>query len=1105
MTNEEELKLRMQALLRSTARASVSPGRGRDTSSRYAELLQIVATVFLLDPVAYGHIVSTACRRLEVLVSSLLEQQAELAVAVGYTWLRDIPMEDLSALDTAARGLRALSSASALATHSGYKTFNTAVDTFLEQQKLNLVHAGTLRTSSAQARADIARLLVSTADSMLTIRGLLDVLLAFPAAYGDIDLGRMAADNAIQESALTLSKWLLTLDSLTPSERPTVLRDMVMDLIATRTVLSSLSTVHAHGAFYEKATKLTAMLDKAATPATIVGSVSGPFAVPTELSLTVTVDYNDPVVVPVGVAGYPYLLTQGHNIVGEASVTGTATGPFYIGYTALLYLYTLDVDDDRYLITTVTLTPGSYTTDALVTAVNDRLTAVGLDTQYEASNVGGALKLEALGIDGRVAVGGGYITDFLGLPAYGWFIHGALVPYLAARTAGTYNTTTASALDLVVYDTKASVEVLVRVTLTSSATLSAATAATDIQNALNAAGVGTQYTASGATSALVLTGSSVYGYIRCADSTALAVFGWTAGYIAKGATSNTSLRLVVEGNTNSPYIVSLAAGAYTAHTLAAALSAEVVIFDGDFGFEVRGTAEQAYTIIRYYGVFNAPAGYDATLYLDYDNSSAAVTIGWVAGQTAYGGKVPARQLAVQLDAALSTWSVLVRRVFDSNLEDVLVVPSLARSDKVTLLRVPAQDATAASTGGVTGTLADLPEGIYAGDSVVFTSGANTGTVWTVLSSNEDGTYNITGSVGLLDGTGSVLVGPTFSSPTNKVLEIYGGPNRGVYDVASAGADPSTLLLVQPLPTPGIGGVAQTAQGGVGQDYLQARSRSTTASSYLRIQGGSSLFGSSPVTAYAAREWFELDERVPGLRVGDELSLRANDPYVESSTCEVVEVVDKAVRLSPGLQNTDTLPLRATSAPTGYLLNTTFRQVRVLMEGLQGWLSTATSLTEGYYRELTRRLNLLNAQVPATRATVNSLQSWLATATEDLVALRDILGSMPLVLSSKMRSVVLALRTRGADRAVDLLLSGDVSRFFGTSEGNASYSTAVRTQLAAAAALAPDTGKNAYKSILQHTIEGTDPEYDLSDTELPDTPSAPANLSQKGLVDPSKVG
>lgn len=1097
MSLEDELRTRMQQLLLTAPTPQNLPRGGRDASAAYTQLLQIAATVFLLDPTALPHTVYSACSRLRSLLDDLQTKLADIESTLSVLWVRDLPVEDLSSLDAAARGLRALSSASTLGQHTGYKTFQSAVDSFLAEQRLNLVQGGQLRTSSAAARESLDAL-ISEADALFDeVLSALKVLKEIPAAHASLDLGRVAASNAIQETSLNLSKWLLLLDDSSPGGRALHLRELALDLISSKTVLSQLAQAPAASLFYTGAALLSATSGKTATPPTIQGSVAGPFGVTDTISLTVTVGENPPAMVTVPESNYPTLTTGSHNIDGVAILESANTGPFYIHPGQVLQFFLYDGVAGIYVGVEVSPAFGTYTTTALCTEISNAIAAAGLSSDYSVANAAGSVRITANYVEGKVAVGAGDVYDLLGYEtASGWWLHGDKYMFLSSRTAGPYDTSTDNTLRLVFYDIEASVEATVAVTLTASASLAATAAAADIQAAIVAAGLDATYTAVGSSGCLYITASETAAYVRCASGTALSTFGWSSGRVSRGAASNKKLYLTVPGNPNTPYQLNFTDGYYTADTLVQALQAETSTFDGDFSFSALGTAKDRYVRITYKGQNNGPSGEVATLGMDASESACAETLRWYQSMSVTGNKTAARSVAAALQTALDSWIVTVYREFQPNRDSLLVVPSLAFAGRVALLRFEKSSATATSTGGVSGTLEGLPHGVVAGDSVVFATGLNTGTSWTVVSVDDAGVVAITGSVPLADGAGDVYVGPTLTTNGKQVLEIYDGPNRGVYDVSSVGSDPSTLQLAQPLPTPGINGAPATGYGGYGSDYLRIYLKDRSQGGYLRIQGGADLLGSSDVVARSKYLWFTLDEQVRGLKVGDILDVRLSDPYVTTARLRIEELSGKDLRLSEGLEDLTEIPLRSTSAPTGYLIDALYEAVQSLMQGVATWESAASSLAASYVRERTRLRNLVMSTNPSTRASINDLGTWLELRSADMAALQDVLLAFPVVTSERMRSLVTALRVRGADRAVDLLQTGDLAKFFGTSSKNASYGASVRSSLEEAAYLTNPSTKNnpqATKSVVNHTIQGSDPEYDLSDTDDSSTPTVPGNF------------
>lgn len=353
---------------------------------------------------------------------------------------------------------------------------------------------------------------------------------------------------------------------------------------------------------------------------------------------------------------------------------------------------------------------------------------------------------------------------------------------------------------------------------------------------------------------------------------------------------------------------------------------------------------------------------------------------------------------------------------------------------------------------------------------------------------------------------NVEFGPTLTVAKYNTVVVSGGPSAGSYVVASQGSTAIDVLLTHTLPqrnattSPTTANLILTAAFGV--TYLTLTSKNTTTASKLIVQGNAaaSFFASVPSTTVGTTPWFQLPSIPNGLQAGDVLELYGTDYNVPSHAYNILAVISslKVIQLDQDLVAsgyvTDGVTWQFGTQPPPFArlhygtLND-FSQVQAL---LNTWLALPEN-QPSYFANLNGLINPLLVgtnptaeQVGAATTALTQLYQFLTTAeaaAQNISVLQCLEGILPTFTIEAVPAVdglIKSYIAKGSDRAVDILLSGQFSTFFGLTVDGASYAGSMQEATRAVAqndlAVSKNSRSTAYNSRLQSQATSPDFEY-----------------------------
>jgi hypothetical protein len=513
------------------------------------------------------------------------------------------------------------------------------------------------------------------------------------------------------------------------------------------------------------------------------------------------------------------------------------------------------------------------------------------------------------------------------------------------------------------------------------------------------------------------------------------------------------------------------------------------------------------------------------------SSFTAGILGWFPGMEARSRPVAAKDVASNI--ATSTSLLTAEAVFSPG---IVTLRNTTRSSVTDAGRVVLSKYSAEGTieGGVIVTFTtDAVENVEAGDRFVIRSSATPADVNSegAVSSFTDTTITVVFALPISAGSVGIEVGPNVAFFFGDVLNITDGPNQGRYVVREnqgVGTDCSfEVLLEAGLPVYKDGNTPVTFSCEFGSERVLFKSRLKQVSSEIAVTGPGAMyfFVATPAGDIGTTPWLRFATFPLGVQVGDIVQLYEDQYNVVSRTFTVtaVEQGTSLIKVTPELESILSLPFDFNVPdPFGRIRVAKVADYASFKDRLNAWLAAAPQ-QDAYFRDLARFLNPILTNQNPTAAQVNDatnqlkrLLSMLTIAgaeaygdvfvppLEPEATLEYALNEYKAPTEESVATLLSTFRQKGADRAIDLLTSGQFSSFFGLSMDGVSYSGTLvdalrglgREDLPVRKTNRRDAGG---QKLIGSIPEDKDFEFSTDDADSPDLPDAPtgADVSTPG--------
>jgi len=676
-------------------------------------------------------------------------------------------------------------------------------------------------------------------------------------------------------------------------------------------------------------------------------------------------------------------------------------------------------------------------------------------------------------------------------------------------------------LILVLTDTVSKVSTTVYAGLTAGPARTAAQIAADINTAITGLYLNSQYIAAAGGSgshyvniSATNTNKGSAASITIPASPAATTLGFVAGTTVRGTDDNRHFIVTVNG---TPHAMDFSAGSTSAASAAAQITAAlgpniVGSAQGQTGFQ--------YVVVSYVG----PSPFTAQMILPSAGSPAAGVLGMLMDATAYARASTARQVASNLNQAFSGIQASSEVVPIAGGSNVLMRSEPTDPARIIVYKsrgtgtvVPGLGTTL--TLNVTG-IDLVAQGVLPGDVLVFRDGVNLNTKWTITLVTST-SVTATGVAPAVGGAATYEIGPNLAVSPGYVVQVTTGIQNGTYVVQTIGPTALAVPFEFEIDTILPGSQSPLLQatfftGNVGQERLTVASKSTLGNSAISLTGvaASLFFGAGSATAVGTSSWVSLPVAVPGLGAGDILEDYEVTYNVPTASYPLLSVDGTTISIAPAsVPLTKVFALSTNSLPPFALLRSSaYAAFMTMSQQLATWASLSQNQTV-WSKELQRLTNIvLNESAPApdqVNAALTQLQQlqYILVQTDSptpQATLEYALLGFSVPSITQVDALIQTFSEKGSDRAIDILLQGRFSDFFGLDMHSVSYAGAMLSQMRTVARndmpVRKTDRKESTTSRVISSATSPDFEYDVSSIEQQPPNNVPTGF---GLVPPTQ--
>lgn len=1062
----EEVQAAVEKLVLSSIRRPYDTLGVRRTDLSFNDIQQAAAGVFILYPNAPFYVLWLGVQRLGDSIAAEAKLIDQLLETIAATGLYVLPVEDVSALFNAKAALQELGTAaggragvfSDITKAPAFQRYSDNIQQFLAGPGGNVKNKGAIVQTPQQARSAIPALLTQLEEAHASLLAKVTGIVGGIEDYNKVSLPAVVSSSVLSNAASLVGADAAALEALTPTDRLSLIRQTVLDVLATRAVVTTFGSFSGPSDYYTLDGLGRPFSDalRLAEPAVAVSTKGGGVAIIAGVSdqLTVAVDGGAPFSILLNPSVLAHLDGQAED---STFVIADGTQAPVVG-AAVLNNNKLKVKVDGVSFT-ATLTPSAPATPAVLTGTGDTTTA----GWYGAA---GALDTTVfnLVVDGTAS----YSVTFAA-PADATAMlaqlnavinatgaqHRAVASIAGIRLVLT-SVNKGSPASLGVFDGTANA--VLGFTANQGArgvfpTRTAEQVAVDIQAALPAGVVAEGYYAP-------LEYSGQFNIPAGVDQTwTIPVLG-AADLVALGITPNRDSAHVLSGPNAGFYPIT-------------AVTPNTITVTGTTVLEALAVTEVGPSSRRVRIRCNAPATQlplETTLqaYGDDPASLAGLSVlGFFTGLVSRCTRTTCDLVAA--DISSKTRAVVATSAPTNSLDSVPGRTEPLAPTRVTFAAAAALGTQAFVGTTLTMTVTALTKGgsTKVGHILVLRGGPQTGqwyTVTTINGSAAAGTHllavgDILVATGTLPGSPNsgvpLELGPAVAGNKYDVVNVIDGPNSGQYFVQSPGPTPLDVVLQQTLPLTFQGPVALDMVVSYGKLVLLLKSINKTTESQLLITGSGSIlfFSTSSTSTRGFTPWFQLPAIPRGLQAGDILETYATDYKLPSARYAIQGVNGKVIQLSPSIPSQTSWQFTVQPPPFGRLRVGTMNDYGAVRLLLQAWLARPENQPL-FFTNFNRLVNplLVNTNPTAVQVgtALNSLKQFYsfllavqATASSAPVtqALDAILAEFTVEPVPTVAALLQSFLEKGSARAADLLLAGQFSLFFGLTVDGASYAGA----------------------------------------------------------------
>lgn len=282
----EEIQAAVERLVRSGVRRTVDTSGVRQVEIQFDDIREIVAGVFIQYPNAPYYLTMLGMDRLHAMVLALLESIDELTTKIEATGRRVSPIKDLTSLTDAENALLGLETAIGSrvgladpSTLPAYQQWTSSSAKYLNTVGASVKENGQIVETPNQAKTTLGALFNQIMDDYGLILEYEQYLRKSPDDYTAMKLPAAVAQNVVAKARAMLEEDKADLEALSEEERLEVAKDKTLNILTAQAIVDA----YVKGQKVTDALGLTGTVrpygdeDHEATPATLTGTIPGPY------------------------------------------------------------------------------------------------------------------------------------------------------------------------------------------------------------------------------------------------------------------------------------------------------------------------------------------------------------------------------------------------------------------------------------------------------------------------------------------------------------------------------------------------------------------------------------------------------------------------------------------------------------------------------------------------------------------------------------------------------------------------------------------------------------------------------------------------------------
>lgn len=337
-------------------------------------------------------------------------------------------------------------------------------------------------------------------------------------------------------------------------------------------------------------------------------------------------------------------------------------------------------------------------------------------------------------------------------------------------------------------------------------------------------------------------------------------------------------------------------------------------------------------------------------------------------------------------------------------------------------------------------------------------------------------------------------------------------NDGDYFVTAVGPFPFQLTIESPLPLPAAlpGSLPHVFTLEVGRFFVRFYSTSTDLDTAITIDDGGgnpntgvlTFFAGGSASAVGTTKYFQLPQFPAATEIGDSLELTTVQYNLPSFIGSIVSLEGslKLIEVSPEL-DTDTAAFvfsQNSPVPFARVRKGRLNNYQLFRANLQAWLALDDNQTQ-FFTNFSAVLNPLTVNTNPTPSQVNDVRIELQSLAVALNTLTGFIGNYEADPITEVDNLIASYIQEGADRAADLLLEARFTDFFGLDQDEVSYAGTVQKSIKEVARndlpVRKDNRVGAFRGQDQLLASYEEPDYEFDTSDIDDVSEPDFNIGQ----------